>query len=261
MPAILKTNAYQIAQFGYWKLRGYQKAKGYYLSENVTSWWRTRRAFREMKGPGTIRLNLLKDRPFVFYPLHTEPEAALQGLSPEYTFQLETILRIARVLPAGVILAIKDTQPALGRRPNDFYGQIRDLKNVVFLNIEERGVDVVSACTAVATITGTAGFEAAISGKPVISFAAHNQYNILPHVHLVTDLATLETAMDAALNRHDAVRAAADGARFLEAIKKESFDLGGFDFMNPEVVNETMIDEISAGLIASIAGSEPSLAA
>lgn len=250
---ILTDNIRALAQFAYWKIRGYEKAKGYYLRDNIRHRWFARSAYKKMTSRTMVTLEKLKGQPFVYYPLHTEPEAALQGLSPEYTFQLETIVRLARVLPAGILLAVKETQPAIGRRPKDFYDQIADLKNVVLINIEERGVDVVAASAAVATITGTAGLEAAVLGKPVISFGFRNQYGFLTHVFQVRDEDSLRRSVNLALaTDFDFGRAALDGARFLQALKDISFDLLGYDFMQPDVVCPEMIEVLTEALVASV---------
>ena len=51
----------------------------------------------------------------------------------------------------------------------------------------ELGPDVIAASDAVVTITGTAGLEGVVMGKPVITFGQHNSYNFLEHVSVVTE--------------------------------------------------------------------------
>ncbi len=201
----------------------------------------------------TLRLADLSDRPFVYYPLHMEPEIALQGMSPEYFFQLGCIAAISRDLPAGTLLVVKETLAALGRRPADFYDQIRAFKNVVMIDPLEFGLDVVRQCAAVATITGTGGFEGAVMGKPVISFGRHNQYNFLPHVSLVTDESKLaEHIRDALDEDSDYAARQRDGARFLAAVKASSFDLEGFDVLNAASVEDVVVDRAYTALHESL---------
>ena len=171
-----------------------KKAKGYYLGENLRYFARMYRDWRRLGRLATTRLADLDKTPFVFYPLHLEPEMALQGLSPEYFYQLSLIAAVSRDLPAGVLLAVKEAFGAVGRRPADFYGQIAEFKNVVMLHPLELGVDCVRRAAAVVTICGTAGFEAAVMGRPVVAFGRHNVYNFLPHVTPVTDEARLQGA-------------------------------------------------------------------
>jgi hypothetical protein len=235
VPALTKKSARLAANFASWRLRGFEKGRGYYFRELLASVWRPRRAWREMTGPRTTTLTELADRPFVFFPLQTEPEVALQGLSPEFLFQLEAIIRLSKDLPAGVWLGVKDTPVALGRRPAGFYRQIQELKNVVLLDIRSRGVDVVNAATAVATICGTAGFEAAIIGKPVIVFGEHNPYDFLPHVFRVGRDGTLQEGLRSLLSSSfNAAKAQRDGRRYLEAVRAVSFRLEDSEPSNPE---------------------------
>ena len=68
-------------------------------------------------------------------------------MSPEYFYQLSCIAALSRDLPAGAILVVKETLAATGRRPRDFYAQIKEFKNVVMLDIRELGLEVVRAAT------------------------------------------------------------------------------------------------------------------
>jgi len=94
-----------------------------YISDMVSvmrEWWVLRRLYR---------MNLPKAADYVFYALQVEPESNLQGYSPEYFYQLSAIISLARDLPPGVVLAVKEHLPAAGRRPSQFHRQIQLLKN------------------------------------------------------------------------------------------------------------------------------------
>jgi hypothetical protein len=249
-----------IARRAYWHLRGFEKARGYYLRENLAYVARKWRDTRRLCA-GLPRLADLSGQRFVFYPLQTEPEQSLQTLSPEYFFQLETIAAVARDLPAGVRLAVKETFWSFGRRPSGFYDQITDLKNVVLMDALELGLDVVRQAEATVTITGTAGFEAAVMGKPVITFGRHNLYNMLPHVMVVDrpcDVkAYLGRALDGAI---DTSRANADGQRFLKAVIATSFDLGRYDFQEPASITDEAVDNAYRSLLDSVMRTHPAAA-
>lgn len=226
----LKATAYQLAHRTYHRLKGTDLGPTYDIWSNIRYLWRFTRQTRQMIGVQTRRLSDLKDTPFVFFPLATEPEMTLQGLSPEYFFQLETIAALARDVPAGTMIAVKEHHPACGARADGFYDQISAFKNVVWLDMRERGVDVIRRAAATVTIAGSAGFEAAAMGKPVIVFGRHNIYDFLPHVHSVTDAGKLRSELVRALHPSEpAATREADGARFLLAVEEVSFDLGDFD--------------------------------
>lgn len=249
----LRTMGEMIARQGYWVIRGYPAAKSYYLAENLRFVWRRHRDLGAMANARRKKLADLAGRRFVFYPLQTEPETSLQGLSPEYNAQLAVIATIARDLPAGVLLAVKETHFALGRRPADFHRQIEEFKNVVLLDLHEAGPDVVRASEAVVTITGTPGFEGAVMGKPVISIGRHNMFGFLDHVWQVADVADLRDALGWALDRrYDADRARSDGAAFLEAVLSMSFDMADYDYLTRTRLSHSSVSDALDKLVQSL---------
>lgn len=200
---------------------------GYYLREELKYEYRLALVGRQIKRRGYTPLDTLRGTPFVYFPLQEEPEVILTVGSPEYTYQLGAISSLARDLPAGVLLAVKETPYAFGRRSSDFYDQICEFKNVVWLDVNEPGVNVIREASAVATISGTGGFEGALIGKPIISFGRHNYWNFIPHVSVVTDEAQIASLLTSALAaprpREEDV---ANGARARQAVIDCSFDLG-----------------------------------
>ena len=237
----------------YWRLRRYEKGRQYFMRDEVLFHWRVWRANRKLTGRAATQLDALSGKPFVLFPLHAEPESSLQVASPEYLVQLSAITSLARDLPAGYYLAVKETYQTYGRRPADFYDQIREFKNVVLLDMLELGLEVVRRAEAVATITGTAGFEAALLGKPVTSFGRHNQYNVLPHVTVVDREEALAPALRAALiggiDRECALR---NGARFLQAVLDNSFGMAAYDINDPETVPEDILEAACDRLAGSL---------
>lgn len=241
-----------IAQRSYWRLRRFEKSKGYNPLSEIAYLWRRRRQLGEVRRLGRS-LASLRDVKFVYYPLHTEPELSLQTLSPEYFYQLSCIAALSRDLPAGYVLAVKETFDAVGRRPLDFYKQLAEFKNVVLLDPMELGLDVVKAAQAVCVITGTAGFEAAVLGKPVISFGRHNQFSFLPHVRVVSNESDLKGYLSEFLcGERDVHSDAISGRRFLEAIVAVSFDLREYHFYRPEVFDRQVIFEAISSLKNSL---------
>lgn len=109
---------------------------------------------------------------YVFFPLHVEPELAIQVLAPMYMNQVALIENLAKSLPIGFRLYVKD-HPAMkegGFRSADFYNRIRQLPAVRLIEPAVPAYSMISGARLVATITGTAGLEAAFLKKPVISF-------------------------------------------------------------------------------------------
>ena len=209
---------------------GYQKAEGATLRDLVSFPLRARRDYRRVARLSRTALEDLDGRPFVYFPLHKEPETALLLAAPEYSFQHALVLAVARDLPAGVPLVVKENLSAIGRRPDDFYAQIAELKNVAFLRLDTPPLETVKRAAATITINGTAGMEAATLGRPVIAFNPRVPYRILPHVMTASlEPASLRPCLERALSgRIDLERAKRDGARYLAAVVASAMDLGPF---------------------------------
>ena len=261
-----KKVAYLTARQIYWRLRGFWKVRSYLYRENVRFVYRCWREFRRLRTMADGTLSDLAGRRFAYYPLHYEPERALQGISPEYFYQLSSIAAVSRDLPAGVLLAVKDHFFSAAARPHDFYAQIKDLKNVFMLDPLERGLEVVKAADVIVTICGTSGFEAAALGKPVIAFGQHNTYAFLPHVRTVTDEADLPGFLRDALESGGATeRTRLEGQRFLDAIAACSFDMRGYthvdlDSFEPDSITDS-IDLLTRSLAPRhFAGAGPAFA-
>jgi hypothetical protein len=230
---LIRRSVRTIVQNVYWRIRGYQKAYNYYFRDRLLYNYRMWRDYRRLTRIASTTLADIEDKKFAYFPLHIEPEMALHGLSPEYFYQHAAIAALSRDLPAGTYLAVKEHFGAIGRRPNSFYRQIKDLKNVIWLKTWESGIECAQKAQAVATISGTAGLEALIAGKPVITFGHHNLYNFLPSVSVVEDERNLKGYLEDALSgKIDASATRSDARKLLEAIEINSFDLRQYNYID-----------------------------
>jgi hypothetical protein len=250
------------AYYVYWNVRRYEKAKAYYYTDTLRYHYHVWRDYRRLRRLELRRLTDLDGRRFVYFHLHIEPETALHGISPEYFYQHALIAAVSRDLPAGCCLAVKEAYGAIGRRPADFYEQIADLKNVVLLDVWERGFDCAQRADAVVTICGTAGLEAIVAGKPVIAFGRHNLYNFLPSVRVVHDEAQLAGYLREALDgRLDRETIRAEGRRLLEAIVAGSFDMGTYDYIALDGFERAAVEAAYQKLLESLADTDAADAA
>jgi len=255
---MIKGIARKLKNYGYYKYKGHTKSKHYYLYSDLLYYFRRLRAAKIMTGRKVVKLSEIANKKFVYFPLQVDPEAGFQGHSPEFFFQHTAIIALARDLPSDYLLVIKEHFPALGLRSRQFYQQIDEFKNVAILDIREVGVDVVRQCQAVATITGSSGLEAAILGKPVISFGRRNIYDVMPHVHVVKDLGCLHDVLRIVLDDNfDDVTAAREGRRFIEAALNISFDLQELSFANGGGFDSTALDAAFDRLCDSLKDDSP----
>jgi hypothetical protein len=211
----------------YQRLRGRDAVATYAARDLLRLPFRVRGQARELGRLPTVTLEELEGRPFVYFPLQKEPEIALMQAEPETTSQPAVLMALARELPAGVLLAVKEHLIGIGRRSRDFYRQLAALPNLVFLSMDAPPIETIRRAAATATIGGTAAIEAGILGRPAILFGRRHPAAILPHVRSVRSDEDLRAALALALGgRFDAAQAREDGARFETALVAASFDMG-----------------------------------
>jgi hypothetical protein len=119
---------------------------------------------------------------FLLYPLHLQPEATTLVLAPYYLNQLALIEDLAKSLPAGYRLYVKEHVISRGRWPLSFYRALRAIPGVRLISPSEHSISLLRRAAAVVVITGTMGWEALMLEKPVITFG-HVFYNRHPFVH------------------------------------------------------------------------------
>ena len=184
----IKISTLTLLQRLYGYLKGYRKSKNIHAFSEFKYIWRKRIQYKKLKKHAQGNLKFLAENniKYIYFPLTTEPEVAMHSLAEDF-FQLSAINMLSRDLPANFKVVVKEHLFAIGRRPNDFYNQIRELKNVIIADPVEYGISYLKQCHAVALIVGTSGWEAAAMGKPVITFSRHHSYNFLDHVFTVKD--------------------------------------------------------------------------
>jgi len=140
---------------------------------------RTKRKLRNLVGADDLYDVYEPERTFVFYPLHYEPELAIYLLSPYDHDQLAIIRRIAQSVPAEMLVYVKEHPQMTPYRPRAFYKELKKIPNVRLLRPEISGFDIIAASSLVTVISGAAGWEATLLGKPVITFGT-TFYNAAP---------------------------------------------------------------------------------
>jgi Capsule polysaccharide biosynthesis protein len=106
----------------------------------------------------------------VYFPLHVQPEFTPDVRAPFCSNQLALIENIARSIPAGYRLVVKDHPAMRGRRTLPYYREIKKLRNVQLLSPGFDSHTVIQDSDAILTIVGTTAFEAILYEKPAIAF-------------------------------------------------------------------------------------------
>lgn len=111
------------------------------------------------------------DIPFVYFPLHLQPELTTCPMGGAFFDQALAIECLHARLPAGwKIYAKENPKQTEFMRGTGFFERLRLLENLEFVPRDTPSHALIRAAQVVATITGTAGMEALVVGKPVVVF-------------------------------------------------------------------------------------------
>jgi hypothetical protein len=166
---------------------------------------------------------------FVYFPLGVEPEANILIKSPFFTNQIEVIRNVAKSLPVGYQLYVKESPSQVNRTWRDIseYKEIMNIPNVKLIHPSFSNKKLLEKSSVVVTIVGTSGFEAAFYQKPSIVFG-DTFYTVLPSVHRVKEIENLNNIIRSCIS--ESVNPS-DLDKFLVLLEEETFDfdLRGFN--------------------------------
>lgn len=121
---------------------------------------------------------------FIYFPLHYEPERILLINAPYFDNQLSVITNIAKSIPIGYTLLVKEHpfMQTIGWRDTSYYKTIMKLPNVKLIHHTVTPEEIIKKSSLVITIGGTVGIEAATFKKPCITLV-DTIYSIINSVH------------------------------------------------------------------------------
>jgi len=154
-------------------------------------WLKDRRALRQ----DWVLPTLEPDMPFIFVPLTTEPEIALMIESQKADDLTAMINWLAKSIPAGWHLVIKEHPLQPTSRVKGFWERLSRYPNVIMAAPLESSDAYVQRAKAVALIHGTVGLQCALRGKPVIIYHRNFIARVLPHVMYADSYDTTEEAV------------------------------------------------------------------
>lgn len=178
------------------------------LYQTVLNPLRARRA-EALLAPGYVTPESLRGQRFAFLPLHTEPEVSQLVYARPLVNQIELARMIAYSLPADMVLVCKEHPWMVGKRSLGAYRKFLDIPRVRFASPGLNARAFVERADLVTVLTSSVGIEAAMLGKPVLTFG-HAPFNLLPDymVRRAADLLALpETIVDLLAVHRAAARA------------------------------------------------------
>lgn len=165
--------------------RQYLKQKGTSIARSWMSGWDARRyrmaANRKKAYLARYYTRLTRepelDRPYVFVALHYQPERTTSPGGGAFCDQVRMVDLIAKAVPAGWTVYVKEHPGQLAPfwkgeqcRTTQFYDEIAAMPNVRLVPLSSPPFPLIDHARAVATISGTIGWESLIRGKPVLTF-------------------------------------------------------------------------------------------
>lgn len=108
--------------------------------------------------------------PYIFFPLHFEPEVMVQVFGRRYQNQIEVIRNLALSAPAGMKIVVKEHPRSLGMRPISYYRKLLAIPNVILVHPFSSAISIIKHASMVSVISGSVGFEALAAEKPVLIF-------------------------------------------------------------------------------------------
>jgi hypothetical protein len=134
----------------------------------------------------------LAERDYAFFPLNSEPEISLSIHSKAFVNQIEAVRAIARSLPIGMELLVKEHPRSIGYRSVGYYEKLLRIPNVRLVAPDVESAAVVQHARIVITLWSFVGFEAAIKGRPAIVLGTPS-FTCLPEtmIRSVSDINTL----------------------------------------------------------------------
>ena len=175
----------------------------------------------------SFKKNDLKTK--VFFPLQQVPEFTSLNHSWAHD-QLNIILECSLALPVNCKMIVKEHYFSMNVRNLDFYRFISRLPNVELAHPSISGKFLAENCQMVISISSTALYEAALFGKPILSFQYFNHISYLPHVYNANsqkDIKKIKKIISKHKSKTVQVKAVNDAIKMQNTIKKNFFSLKG----------------------------------
>jgi hypothetical protein len=116
--------------------------------------------------------------------MHRQPEASTASQIPRWVDQEVVIEQMAINAPVGWKIVVKEHPRNYGSRGAEYYARLLDLPNVVLVHPALESDSLIRGCAALVSLTGSAGLEAILLGKPVATLG-RPYYSVMPCVRLM----------------------------------------------------------------------------
>ncbi len=161
--------------------------------------WKKRRQKRRIKKYkpvleyyASISIGDIPEFEYIYFPLHYQPEATTSPMGGQFVNQPLAVEILSRL---GIPILVKEHPSISGNRSIEYYKHLQSLPNVVLVKQDVSSHALIDNALAVATITGTAGWEAILRGKPTMLFG-YIYYQYAPGVFRVQSVEDAQQALE-----------------------------------------------------------------
>ena len=132
---------------------------------------------------------------YIYCALHLQPEVSTGPRAGIFVDQLNIIDVLRKSVPPDVHIYVKENPKQNSiMRPAEFYNEIQKFKNVKLISKTVNSFDLLKNSIAIATATGTVGWEAMFRDKPALIFG-EAFYQNAPHVYKVSTVENCSVAI------------------------------------------------------------------
>jgi len=191
---------------------------------------------------------------YFLFPLQYEPEATTLIRAYPFSDQISVIQQIAKALPLGTTLVVKEHRGNHGYRNPSFYRDLHYLPNVRLVPREAILDGLIKNSLGLITLNSRMGWEALVLGKPVIALGKGfwTSFDKVNNPNSWSELKTMIRDILAGGNRDCQLgyddRLIAYAAAYISLTKKGNFVLASEDFLTSSNI-EILSDIIACGLI------------
>lgn len=134
---------------------------------------------------------------YIYFPLHYQPECTSNPQGGGVYYQQSIPIRlVAESLPNDIFIYVKENPKQLyGARIPELYDELCSIPNVKLVKPDTDTYQLIEHSIAVATLTGTAGWEGLFYGKPFLMFGYYF-YQHMPGVFHVRTKKEVEAAIN-----------------------------------------------------------------
>ena len=171
--------------------------------------------------------NIENKKLIIYFSLQVEPERSLLIEAPLFSNQIEVITNIAKSLPNGYDLYVKEHPNMVVRewRSISNYKQIMNLPNVTLIHPSVKSQDIIKKSSLVISINSTSALEAGFYNRPSITFT-NQDFSHLPFVEEIKTFHELPDAIKTSLKKKVNV---SDLNNYLNLIESNSFEMNLLD--------------------------------